>query len=150
MGFKVLNLHGQTYGHICLEIKSFPPTFRNGQMDGRTDNYNLYMITTPHIHPPTHTHACNTICTCVSVCVCVITIILSFLKVNGVKGPTVLSTHKHLVLLSAVVIDDLHCIYLGVTKHMLHLWFGTQFKRRDFSIRNKVHIAPLPLFWMIL
>ena len=60
------------------------------------------------------------------------------------KGPTVLSIHKHFVLpsasASAMVIDDLHCMYLGVTKHLLHLWFGKNFRGREFCIRNKVNV----------
>ena len=39
-----------------------------------------------------------------------------------------------------MVVDDLHCIYLGVTKLLLSLWFGKEFRTKDFSIRRKVNV----------
>ena len=58
----------------------------------------------------------------------------------GVLGPSVLSLHKPFVLPTSIVIDDLHCIYLGVTKTILKLWFNSKFKRAPFYIGNKVHV----------
>ena len=49
-----------------------------------------------------------------------------------------LSIQSSLELPPAMVIDDLHCIYLGVTKLLLNLWFGKKFRMKDFSIRRKV------------
>ena len=53
-------------------------------------------------------------------------------------GATVLSIHKPLRLPWAVVVDDLHCIYLGVTLKFIHLWFDKQNRGKDYYIGNKV------------
>ena len=55
-------------------------------------------------------------------------------------GPSVLSLHKPFVLPTSIVINDLHYIYLGVTKTILNLWFNSKFKRAQFYIGNKVHV----------
>lgn len=49
-----------------------------------------------------------------------------------------MSIHHPLQLPPAMVIDDLHCVYLGVTKHLIKLWFNTEYRHASFSIRNKV------------
>ena len=38
----------------------------------------------------------------------------------------------------AMVIDDLHCLYLGVTKRLINLWFGKSSRGKDYFIGNKV------------
>lgn len=47
----------------------------------------------------------------------------NFQQVCEVKGPSVLALHSYFNLVSGVVSDDLHGIYLGVTLRLLHLWF---------------------------
>ena len=42
-------------------------------------------------------------------------------KVMGVLEASVLCLHDPLDLVKGFVIDDLHCLFLGVTKHMLGL-----------------------------
>ena len=54
------------------------------------------------------------------------------------KGPTVLALHPRFDLASGVVIDNLHGIFLGVTKNLLHLWFDKQNKGMPYFIGNKV------------
>lgn len=55
------------------------------------------------------------------------------------KGLTALSVHKPLDLPMAAVIDDLHCLYLGVTKYLIKLWFGSGSRGSDYYIGNKVN-----------
>ena len=43
-----------------------------------------------------------------------------------------LFSHAERCLPSAVVVDDLHCVYLEVVLHLLHLWFDK--KRRHVSL----------------
>lgn len=57
---------------------------------------------------------------------------------TGVKGVSVLALHEPFDLCHGVVIDSLHCIYLGVTLKLLKLWFDKGARMEDFSIRAKV------------
>lgn len=63
---------------------------------------------------------------------------LCVLQVNGIKGLTALSVHAPLDLPMAVVIDDLHCLYLGVAKRLIKTWFGKGSRGKDYFIGNKV------------
>ena len=58
--------------------------------------------------------------------------------VNGVKGPSWLSTLQHFDLVSGMAIDYMHGVLLGVQKLLLTLWFGSNFSNRHFSISSKV------------
>ena len=42
-------------------------------------------------------------------------------QVKVVMGPSVLALHRAFKLPVAVVVDDLHRLNLGVTRHLLHL-----------------------------
>ena len=46
----------------------------------------------------------------------------------------------------AMVIDDLHCLYLGVTKRLINLWFGKSSRGKDYFIGNKVHDLTCKLY----
>ena len=61
-----------------------------------------------------------------------------FFQVKGVKGVSVLFLHQPCDIPVACVVDDLHCLYLGVTKTLLHLWFDKNNSRHLFYIGNKV------------
>lgn len=39
------------------------------------------------------------------------------------KGISVLALHRPFDLAKGIAVDDLHCIYLGVTSDLLHYWF---------------------------
>ena len=56
---------------------------------------------------------------------------------KGVKGPSPLCIHPPFDMVRGIAIDSLHCIYLGVTKH-LHLWFDKERKMEDYYIGDKV------------
>ena len=56
----------------------------------------------------------------------------------GVKGPSVLAMHLCFDLVSGVVIDDLHGIFLGVTLSLLHHWFDSAHRGRPYCKRNEV------------
>ena len=64
--------------------------------------------------------------------------LLILMQVKGIFGASVLCLHKPLNLVKAVVIDDLHCLFLGVTKHLITLWFGDKYRAFDFYIGEKV------------
>lgn len=53
-------------------------------------------------------------------------------------GPSVLGLHRPFSLVTGVVVDDLHGLYLGVTKTLLGLWFNNKYKQKDFYIGNQV------------
>ena len=57
---------------------------------------------------------------------------------EGTFGPCVLSLHKPFLLPTSIVVDDLHCIYLGVTKTILHLWMESKNRSAAFYIGKKV------------
>ena len=59
-------------------------------------------------------------------------------QVMGVLGASVLCLHDPLDLVKGFVIDDLHCLFLGVTKHMLSLWFDKKYRSHNFYIGEKV------------
>ena len=65
----------------------------------------------------------------------------NYLKVCGVKGPSVLTLHHCFDLVGGVVVDDLHCIYLGVTLRLLHLWFDKTYRGKPFFIGDKVFMG---------
>ena len=48
------------------------------------------------------------------------------------------TVHKPVDLVKAVVIDDLHCLFLGVTKLLISLWFSKTYRSFDFYIGGKV------------
>ena len=56
------------------------------------------------------------------------------------KGPTVLALHPCFDLVSGVVIDDLHGIYLGVTQSLIRLWFDKINRGKPFFIGDQVCI----------
>lgn len=58
----------------------------------------------------------------------------------GIKGPTVLSSMVRNLLLS-LAIDSMHCIYLGIMRALLHLWFDKEYKEESFSIFTKLKIV---------
>ena len=57
------------------------------------------------------------------------------LQVKGVKGASILALHSPFNLCRGVVIDSLHCLFLGV---VLQLWFDKAHRKKPHSIRNKV------------
>ncbi|KAE8752310.1 hypothetical protein FOCC_FOCC001103 [Frankliniella occidentalis] len=50
----------------------------------------------------------------------------------GIKGPTILSDMLD-NMFSMMSIDSMHCIYLGLMRQMLRLWFDKDFKHLPFS-----------------
>ena len=58
--------------------------------------------------------------------------------VNGIKGPSWLSSLQHFDLVSGMAIDYMHGVLLGVQKLLLTLWFSSNFSNRHFSISSKV------------
>ena len=45
------------------------------------------------------------------------------MQVKGINGISVLYLHPFFDLANGPVLDSLHCIYLGVVKTLLNLWF---------------------------
>ena len=46
--------------------------------------------------------------------------------------------HRPFNVAKGFVVDDLHCVYLGVVKHLLTYWFGVKYNQYGFSIRSRV------------
>ncbi len=60
--------------------------------------------------------------------------------VTGVKGPTQLSQLPHFDLVAGFVVDNLHCIDLGVSRQLGHLWFDKPNHQQPWYIGNKVEM----------
>ena len=56
----------------------------------------------------------------------------------------VFGMHKPFDLIKGFVIDDLHCLFLGVTKTLPFLWFDAKYRSYDF------HIGPMVIPYSIL
>ncbi len=57
---------------------------------------------------------------------------------KGILGPSVLCIHPQYDVVRGTVIDDLHCIYIGVTKKLLHLWFDDSERGKPYHIGRNV------------
>ena len=60
------------------------------------------------------------------------------LQCKGFKSANILAVHQPIDICRGVVIDSLHCVYLGVTYKLITLWFGKESRNKNFSIRLKV------------
>ena len=54
------------------------------------------------------------------------------------QSANILAVHQPIDICRGVVIDSLHCVYLGVTYKLITLWFGKESRNKNFSIRLKV------------
>ena len=59
---------------------------------------------------------------------------MSVLSVMGVFCVSILCLHKPFDLINGFVIDDLHCLFLGVTKTLLPPWFDGKYRSCGFRI----------------
>ena len=57
------------------------------------------------------------------------------------KGVSVLFLHQPCDLATTCVVDDLHCVYLGVSKTLLHLWLDKSNSKDPFYIGKKVGMS---------
>lgn len=62
-------------------------------------------------------------------------------SVNGVKGPSWLTFSPNFNIVKGISIDYMHGVLLGVQKLLLRLWFSSEFKSKDFSFHEHVHIV---------
>ena len=60
------------------------------------------------------------------------------MQVDGVKGPSVLSSHPRFNLVKGTVIDALHCICLGVTRKLLTIWLDKKRNNEAYYLGSKV------------
>ena len=66
-------------------------------------------------------------------------IIIIDAQVMGIKGASVLCTQPSFDLSTGVVIDVMHCVFLGlVEKTLMGFWFGASRRGYPYSIRTKV------------
>ena len=57
----------------------------------------------------------------------------------GIKGASILSSHLPFDMCAGVVIDMMHCVFLGVIgKSLMKFWFGSSHHAKPFSLRRKV------------
>ena len=60
----------------------------------------------------------------------------------GIKGASVLCTQPSFDLCTGVVIDVMHCVFLGVMeKSLMGFWFGASDRGSPYSIKSKVIIT---------
>ena len=60
----------------------------------------------------------------------------------GIKGASVLCTQPSFNLCTGVVIDAMHCIFLGLMeKTLMGFWFGTSHRGSPYSIKTKVNVT---------
>ena len=48
-----------------------------------------------------------------------------------------------------VIVDDLHCLYLGVASHLIELWFDKKYRDKDHYIGQKVQCTTNCLLMML-
>lgn len=61
------------------------------------------------------------------------------MQVKGIKGASGLTAHKHFNLSTGVVIDVMHCVFLGLLdKTLMNFGFGVSHSSSPFSIRKTV------------
>lgn len=57
----------------------------------------------------------------------------------GIKGASILCMHKPFDLSAGMVVDVMHCVFLGViARTLMKLWFGVTHQAKPYSIRRKV------------
>lgn len=61
-------------------------------------------------------------------------------NVFGVKGLSVISRFSSDYIRSTAV-DVLHCVYLGVVKALLKLWFSKKYKHNNWSFFHHIHVV---------
>ena len=64
-------------------------------------------------------------------------------QVNGVKGICILALHKPFDLVKGVAIHSMHTVFLRVVLSLLTLWFSTEHKNKNYSLRRKVSVSYL-------
>lgn len=80
------------------------------------------------------------LCTCIQKCACTRNMHMCILQVKGVKGASVLAAHPHFDLCRGMVIDVMHCVYLGViAKTLMGLWLNVEHRSAPYSIRRQVN-----------
>ncbi|XP_034243490.1 uncharacterized protein LOC117646559 [Thrips palmi] len=53
---------------------------------------------------------------------------------KGVYGPTILSYMTCSDFIESVAVDSMHCVFMGVCKQLLNLWFNPKFASKPFSL----------------
>ena len=65
---------------------------------------------------------------------------LIHVQVKGIKGASVLASHKHFDLSKGAVIYVMHCVFLGVIeRNLLSFLFDIKHRSAPYSIRRKVN-----------
>ena len=59
-------------------------------------------------------------------------------QVNGRKGIPILALHLPFHLVLGMVIDIMHCVFLGVVKALLYYWFSPTERSHEYSIYSQV------------
>ena len=62
------------------------------------------------------------------------------INVFGVKQPSVLTSLFRDVC-RGMAVDQMHCLWLGMMKKFLHLWFDKKYSSEKFSLIGKVHLV---------
>ena len=60
------------------------------------------------------------------------------LQVCGIKAPSPLLKLPSFDIVSGIAIDAMHCVYLGVVKQLVGLWFTSKHSGQRWYCGNKV------------
>ena len=61
--------------------------------------------------------------------------------VKGVKGPSQLQELPHFNVVDSFVVDNLHCVDLGVARTLSHLWFNSSNHQQLWYIGDKISLV---------
>ncbi len=59
-------------------------------------------------------------------------------QVNGVKGPTWLSTIPEFDLVDGMSVDYMHCVLLGICRQLMKLWLKNKYHKEPWYIGGRV------------
>lgn len=69
---------------------------------------------------------------------CVKNAVLTKKHDRGVCGPTILSYMVYCFFLRSTSIDSMHCLFMGIVKQLLKLWFDPKYSEEPFSLAQFV------------
>ena len=67
------------------------------------------------------------------------------MQVFGIKGPSWLSLLPAFDIVNGMSVDYMHCVLLGVTRQLLHLWFDTKNHKEPFYLGHKLYEIDMKL-----
>ncbi|KAJ8019348.1 hypothetical protein HOLleu_42111 [Holothuria leucospilota] len=53
-------------------------------------------------------------------------------NIRGIKGHSWLIYVPHFNIINGMAVDYMHCVFLGIVRKLLRLWFDSEFSKEDF------------------